>query len=256
MPLRKTEAIVLKSIKLGETSKILTLYTRSKGKLKVVAKGARSTKSRFAGNLELANYISIVFYEKENRDLQTLSQAEILTAFSKDSTNLERTTLMMAVCEFVDRLETGSTPSPLMFKLLLESLKCMQSASDNPMNCLRAFQVRVLDALGIRPKLNRCLQCGSPSRSEVVFDVVRGGFVCENCRQPASQGMILSLESMNALLSFQTKAMGQLNGLLPSTAPQQQVDRLLAAYLQYHVDEFRELNALKFYKKIVNRETS
>ncbi|HNY91144.1 MAG TPA: DNA repair protein RecO, partial [bacterium] len=82
MPLSKTEAIVLHTRKQGETSKILSLYTLHYGRLSVMAKGARSLKSRYSGVLEPLTHIQIVFYRYEARDLHYLSQAEIVTPFA------------------------------------------------------------------------------------------------------------------------------------------------------------------------------
>lgn len=250
MPLRKTEAIVLKSFKQGETSKILTLYTRSFGKAKVIAKGARSSRSRFGGSLEPLNHLAILFYEKENRDLHFLSQADIITAFAKDNRNLEKTALSMAACELVDRLEFGAAPSPLLFKLLLEVLRSIHGSTGQPMNCLRAFQVRLLDSLGLKPELRGCMKCGRETHHEGIFDIVRGGYVCENCKQPTSPGMLLSNQALNALKLFQTTPLSKLNGLLPAAEAQQQVDNFLSAYFRYHLEGFRELNAIKFYRRI------
>ena len=91
MPLCKTEVIVLKSINYGETSKILTLYSRTSGKISVIAKGARNIKSRFGGTLEPINYLAIVFYEKESRNIQYLSQVDIIEYFPQIKKDLEKT---------------------------------------------------------------------------------------------------------------------------------------------------------------------
>ncbi|NIR49982.1 DNA repair protein RecO [candidate division KSB1 bacterium] len=251
MPLQKTEAIVLKSIKQGETSKILTLYTRHFGKIKVIAKGARSSRSRFGGSLEPLTYISIVYYEKESRDLQILSQADIIESFARNKQELETTTISMAACELIDRLEFGVAPSPLLFKLLLETIRSINGHTERPMNCLRALQVRLLDSLGIKPDLNACMKCRQPSQAQVLFDVVSGGYICQKCRKPTTRGMLLSKEALDGLKDFQTTPLSRLNGLLTSNRDQQQVDHFLFTYLRYHVEGFRELNALKFYKRIM-----
>ena len=93
MSLQKSEAIILKTQRLGETSKILTLYSRKFGKMKVVAKGSRGLKSRFFGTLEPLNHIAIVYYFKETRELQLLSQADIIHAFVNLKDNLEKYSL-------------------------------------------------------------------------------------------------------------------------------------------------------------------
>lgn len=250
MSLQKTEAIVLKSQKQGETSKIVTLYTRAFGKMKMIAKGARSIKSRFGATLEPASYISIVFYEKENREIQFLSQAEILETFPKILKNLERTTLAMAVCELVNKLEIGVSSNLTLFRLILETLRAINSAVKEPRNCFLAFEVRILGIFGFRPNFNACLQCGNRNLGEVVFDVAHGGYTCANCRRRQSPGMVLEQEALGALRAFQHTPLSRLNGYLASTTAQQQVDDFLLDYIKYHVEGFGELKAMKFLKKI------
>ncbi len=250
MSLQKTEAIVLRSQKQGETSKILTLYTRAFGKIKLIAKGARSIKSRFGGCLELLSYISIVFYRKENRELQFLSQAEIIETFPRIFQDLDKTALAMAACELVNQLEVGEAPHPALFRLLLETLRGINKAGDKPINTLRAFQVRILNILGLKANFSACLKCGNPNSGVVIFDITRGGYICGNCRKAKAPGMVLEPEVLSALRAFQQASLSNLNGYLSSKKAEQQVDDFLLTYMRYHVEGFRELKALKFLKKI------
>jgi DNA repair protein RecO (recombination protein O) len=253
MALQKTEAIVLKSQRQGETSKILTLYTRKFGKMKVIAKGARSTRSRFAGTLEPTNYIAIVFYEKDTRELQFLSQAEIIETFAKKKQNLEKAALSLAACELVDRLEVGAVSNPRLFKLLLESLRATHQARGMPMNCFRAFQIHLLELIGIKPELGVCIRCKHASSGEAVFDIRHGGFYCERCLSSRPPGMFITAETIHALKIFQKSAFTNLNGLALSPAAEQQIEVFLNAYFNYHIEGFKELNAIKFLKKISSR---
>ena len=80
--LTKTEAVVLKAVKYRETSKIVTLYTKKFGKINAVAKGAMLTTSKFGASLEPMSYILAVLYKKETREVQFLSQADLIKPFS------------------------------------------------------------------------------------------------------------------------------------------------------------------------------
>ncbi len=250
MSLQKTEAIVLKSMKYGETSKILTLYSRKFGKIKVIAKGARGLKSRFAGALEPSNYIAIVYYEKENRDLQFLSQADIIETFAKKRQTLEKSSLAMAACELVDRLEIGMTPNPRLFKYLLETLRSLHTATTHPMNCFRAFQIHIFEIVGVKPNFKTCLHCKQPRDGEASFDIPRGGFYCDGCTQTRHAGMFLPKTVLSILRQLQLSPIASLNGQLELPADQQLMDNFLLAYFKYHVDGFRELNSLKFLRQI------
>ena len=77
MPLRETEAIVLRTYRLGEADKIVSLFTRQMGRLRAVAAGARRTKSRYGSTLEPLSYVRIWVFERENRDLLRMNSAEI-----------------------------------------------------------------------------------------------------------------------------------------------------------------------------------
>lgn len=250
MSLQKTEAIVLKSIKQGETSKILTLFTRTFGKMTVIAKGARSAKSKFGGSLEQLNYIAIVFYKKENRDIQLLSQADIILAFPDIKRNLEKMALAAAIGELVYRLEHGEEPNPRLFRLCLDALKAIDQSDDNCMNLLRAFQVRLMAIHGFYANFGKCLKCKDTCEGGVVFNISEGGYLCENCKSPETSGFYLSHESISALGAFQKMPFNKLNDVLPSHNSGQQVDAFIETYLRYHTEGFWQLNALKFYKKI------
>ena len=97
-----TEAIVLRRRKQGDTSKILTLYTKAFGKLNVIAKGAREVKSKFGASLETFTHATVVFYRKEHRDLHLLSKAETIESNSQISKSLEKIEQAMAIIELVD----------------------------------------------------------------------------------------------------------------------------------------------------------
>lgn len=249
MSLQKTEAIVLKSLKQGETSKILTLYTRRSGKMSVIAKGARGAKSRFGGSLEPCNYISIVYYQKESRDLQFLSQAEIVAAFPGIKRDLEKTTVASAVCEVINRFEVDTEANPRLFRLALYVLKAIDQTQAPALNIFRAFQIRLISLSGFSANFVACQNCGTHTDGSAVFSISGGGFYCRNCRSGETGGIMLSAESLSALRMFQKAQLSQLTVTL-SPASEQQIDAFLEAYFRYHVEGFPELKSIKFLKRI------
>ncbi len=97
-----TDAIVLRSMKYGETSKIVTLYSQKFGKIKVIAKGARGAKSRFGASLEPMTHSSVILYKKEERELNLLSKSEITKSFLKFGSSGDRLATGLAVVELVN----------------------------------------------------------------------------------------------------------------------------------------------------------
>lgn len=120
MPSRivKTRAVVLRARRLGETSKLLTLYTEDEGKLRATAKGARKPKSRFGGALEWMTEVQVVCYLRDERDLQTLSDGDALRAFPRLLGDLERLSLGSAACELIDRLTVERDPNRRLYRCL------------------------------------------------------------------------------------------------------------------------------------------
>ncbi len=127
MAILKTEAIVLKGWKLRETSKILALFTRDYGKIKVVAKGARDPKSKFKGCLEPLTCIYIVYYDKRTRDLQLLSQTDLIDPHFHIVGDVERTSLGLAAAELIYKSEIGEEAAPKLFDLLKQTLSAINT---------------------------------------------------------------------------------------------------------------------------------
>src|SRR5207237_4553588 len=110
VPLTASEAIVLKTHALGDTSRIVVVYARDHGLIKLVAKGARKTPSRFGYALEPLTHARFHFYYKPDRDLHLLSQADLIAATGSRLTDLERLAHAGAAIELIDRLVWGEEP--------------------------------------------------------------------------------------------------------------------------------------------------
>src|SRR3989337_969412 len=107
--LYKDEAVVLKTIKLGEADRIVTLMTRSHGKVRAVAKGVRKTKSRFGARLEPFTLVNLMIY-KGRKDLDTITSADIVSSFDSLRTDYRRLTAAAAVVELVDKITPDREP--------------------------------------------------------------------------------------------------------------------------------------------------
>jgi len=246
MALQKAEAFVLRAQNLGETSKILTLYTRQFGKIKVVAKGARSTKSRFGGTLEPLNHIAIVFYRKENRDLQLLSQADLLEYFPGIRQSLEKTALALGAAEVIHKTEIGEHPSYFLFKLLGETLHGIDRAHARVRNFLWAFYLKFFEAAGFKPHFENCLECRRAEKTNLVtFNLAKGGYLCSRCASPDPFGVTLSPESLEALRSLQPLAPHMADRLAISAQTHAEIQAWANAYLKFHFEGLDDLATMK-----------
>jgi recombinational DNA repair protein (RecF pathway) len=149
LALIKTEALVLKSQNYREKSKILTLYTKSHGKLRVIAKGVRDTRSKWGGVLESMAYLNVIIYFHENRTLHLLSSAEYAEAFQDLFREFDKMKIGFRIVEMVDRTTMENHAISGLFDLLVSSLTYLNYATNKYINVLFYFEFKLAELLGI-----------------------------------------------------------------------------------------------------------
>lgn len=251
MPLQKTEAVVLKTQRSGETSKIITLYSPKFGKLKVVAKGSRGLKSRFFGSLESLNHVSVVYYFKETREYQFLSQADIIHAYDKLKADLNKYALATVCCELIDRTELEQ-PNPYLFQILVEVLNWIDQTKQNLTNYYFWFLLRFLKINGFNPDFSRCKICHTDSSKETArFSIVNGSFNCSKCSLQEPTAVTISATAIQYLRKLQETSIKNVESI--AITSERECEMLLIAFLQYHVEETKYLKSLKFFREIQNK---
>lgn len=150
MPIVKTEAIILKCNNYRETSKIITFYTRSHGKLKGIAKGVRSTKSKWGGALQSMALLNIMFYYKETRTLHLVSGADHSVQFNSIYNDFDKLQVAYRMVELVNRTTAEYQENAEIFNLMADSMKMLDGATKNYVNVLFNFEFRLLNLLGFR----------------------------------------------------------------------------------------------------------
>lgn len=184
MALYRDEGIVLRTQKLGEADRIVTLLTRGLGKVRVVGKGVRRTKSRFGARLEPGMHVDVQCYE--GRSLDTVTQAECLDAWghtlARDYTTWTAATAML---EIADRLTEEREVTVQQYLLLAGALRSMSDGVHDAGLVLDAYLLRALAIAGWAPSFHDCARCGAPGPHRA-FNLASGGTVCPVCRPPGS----------------------------------------------------------------------
>ncbi|HEU5004166.1 MAG TPA: DNA repair protein RecO [Actinomycetota bacterium] len=178
--LYKDEAVVLKTMRLGEADRIITFVGRGQGKIRAVAKGVRKTKSRFGGRLEPFTHVSLVLWRGRS-DLDIVNQADPIDAFREVREDLDRFALGQVMLEAVDRVVQEKEPASRVLGLLLDALKGL-SASNSPL-VLAWFLLKLSGVAGFAPSLDACTECGARA---TWFSPGQGGAVCGGCRDLAA----------------------------------------------------------------------
>ncbi len=256
MAIIKTEGVILRVMNYLETSKLVTCYTLNQGKVSLLAKGARRAKSRLGGALDLMQHVSIVYYTKETRELQTLSQAEIIHSFQHLHTDLHRLSLGLAILEFINKAETEKMANPKLFRKLIASLSSLEIAVQ-PELIFYQFIWHWLANSGFRPKLRHCLSCGRPLGGEKVsFSIKEGGYYCCHCRSKIENGLEISEKCVKLLLYFYDKSAVKIAEIKIPARLHSETHQLSWQYMQYYAEGLKKLKALDFLKRIEdgNRE--
>ena len=183
MPLYREQGVVLRTIKLGESDRIVSIVTPGRGKIRGVAKGVRKTKSRFGARLEPLSHVSLLVYE--GRELDTISQAETIDHFRPIREDLDRMASAMTMLEVVDQVAQPNEANPRLYQMLVGGLRAL---AERPAPLLvPAFFWKLLSLEGAHPLLAECAVCGSVgddgATDLVAFDLAMGGVLCRDCRQ-------------------------------------------------------------------------
>jgi len=244
MAIVQTDALVLRSHRLGETSLIVTLFTRDFGLLRCVAKGARGPKSRFGAALEPGVSIAAVIYRKLTRDLQLLAKADITAFRSTLWEDPDRFARAGAVLEFLERAAFGEAGDPDLIDLASETLEAMGAAPRDALEpILRAFEVQACQRLGYAPELSACLECRTPLQQGGLFHPQKGGLLCGDPCGTDGGAFRLSERARRTLLALAEHPLESLGGWAMERYPGIEVARAIERFLSSHLERFEGLRA-------------
>ena len=229
MPLYKDEAVVLRTHKLGEADRIVTMLSKSHGQIRGVAKGVRRTASKFGSRLEPFMVVEVQLYE--GRGLDTVNQVESIAAYGREIIDDYRTyTAATAMVEAAEKL-TGDDSSPQQYLLLVGALRSLANKEHDASLVLDSYLLRALAIAGWAPNFTDCSRCGEPGPHQA-FVMQLGGVVCRECR-PAGAAVIdpLTNELLGALLSGDWQVADVAAEPIRASA-----SGIVAAYSQWHIE--------------------
>ena len=183
MPAEKATAIILRTVDFSETSLVLTLFTRERGKLGVLAKGGRRPKGPFDSALDLLALCRIVFLHKSSESLDLLTEARLLRRFRPPGRDLRPLYAGYYLAELLRELTDENDPHPELFDLADGTLAAL-AAGEPAGRLVMRFELGALRLLGHTPSLAECVECGQPVPlgSRVAFGLSDGGVLCPKHR--------------------------------------------------------------------------
>ncbi len=242
----QTEAIVLRRSDFGEADRLLTVFTPERGKLRLIAKGARKPTSRKSGHVELFSHGR--FLVAMGRDLDIITQAETLEAFLPLRQDLLRTTYACYVAELADAFTAERDENRPLFNLIRDALGWLCTTDDLAL-AARYYEIHLLALVGFQPQLFLCGGCREPLQPVVNYlSAAEGSVFCPKCGHDRVGTAELSLNALKVLRFLQTRDWATCRLLRLSPAGHAEVERTMNHYITYHLE--RRLKSVDFIHRL------
>ena len=271
----KTEGIVLKRMDFLETSRIVTIYTKKFGKVKVLAKGIRRPKSRFGSSLETLTRSAIVFYKREQKDLYTISESDILDSHEDLRRDLLGFGYASVLLDFLDKSNPGEGTNPRLYRLSAGTLSAMErcirmqnakcgvenSAISIPNSefemLLWSYLWRGISLVGFEPELEKCVSCKKAFPQSTNYHLIStalrwssslGGILCSDCWEKDGEAREISHDNLIFLNSLKNGSK-QIKDFHVNDSFQL-TKSIIQDYLSYHLD--KRLLSFEFIQSLQN----
>jgi DNA repair protein RecO (recombination protein O) len=232
MPLRESEALILRSFPLGEADRLVSFLSRTEGRMRGVASGARRPKSRFGSTLELFSYIRIWYYERETRELVRINQCELIESFLEVQRDYSATIVLGLMSEVTEAVLGEHEVAEPNFRLLLLIARAVKAGAKLPL-ALAYFAFWTVKLGGWMPALDRCSRCGSELKGRA--SIAKSGLFCPNCS--LSGQSVISQEMLHIARRMSTEKFDQLTkSNLPAATLDELKDHMLTL-IERHIEK-------------------
>ena len=197
MALYKTRAIVIKSMNLSESDRLITFMTENHGKVKCVAKGARKAKNQFWGSLEPMSLIHLIYFGREHQSLFRLNHSDIIESFQTIRDNFDKLYTGIYFLDLINTMILEGHWEPKVFELLYQALAALNQQNElEPLR--RLFEIRLLSLSGYKPQLEHCVLCRkTPANGMIPFNYAHNGILCSSCSNSARIDIQFSIGTRN-----------------------------------------------------------
>lgn len=232
----KTDALVIGTMRLGEADRIVTLYTRERGRLSAVVKGVRRPLSRIGGRLEPFSLVHVLLHP--GRSLYTITSADTIRSFQGVREELFRVEAGARLLEAVRRLFTEEENNPAAFNLLARGVSALAGAQSPAQADLvvAGTLVKLLLIQGFLPELGSCVVCGA-TEGLSGFGPEEGGFLCPDCLSAAAAGCFAVSEGgVRCLRELVEAPLAELDIAVIGEAELREAERMARRLLAFHTD--------------------
>jgi len=244
MPLIQAEAIILGSRKFSESSKIISVFTKERGRVSLLVKGGRKGTKKFPGGLETLNRVEAQFYHRGGRELHNFRTADLVEGYANLRKDLALTYTALSLAETVERTTLPEDANPGLFSTLAESFAALNRTALHPWTIRWRGLLGICRALGFGMALDGCQSCRR-KRAMKGFNLARGGFICAACYKPDADTVALPGEIWG-ILRFLNSCPADAAARLKVAPPVgRRLEAFFLAYFKFHVPGIRGFSTWK-----------
>lgn len=250
--LYRVEAIVLGGMDFKEADRILTLFTREEGKLRVIAKGIRKPTSRLGYGLDHLARVRLQL--AGGRELDVVTGVELLDGHPTLAGDVTAYAYASHVAELVDRLSVDRQTNPAVHELLVGAIAAIASGAD-PYPVARYSELTLFTLFGFRPELYRCVGCGADIRAAVnALSPRLGGMLCPDCQLNDRSAYPLSVDAQKYLRQLDRAGLSATMGLRIGAHVRRELEVAMLAWARHHAE--RELSSLAVLRQVQAGDSS
>lgn len=240
----KTEAVVLSKLDYLNSSKIAHFYSRDYGRISGIIKGARRSVSKIGKQVDLFNHINLVIYRKESREIQLITQADLISYYPGIKNDLNNLKYGSAVLELVNSLTMEGESNPRLFKGITRILDLIDRGTEKPGIALIKFMLFFIKELGYETRFDQCSMCGRElNSSEVSYFHFEKNVICSGCAENIpglsriSQELFIFLNCLNPKRGEFSESQKEIDSAIS----------FIEKFIKYHIPEFRGISSIHLY---------
>jgi DNA repair protein RecO (recombination protein O) len=250
----KIDAFVIRTTRMTESSRVLTLYSKEMGKIKGVAKGVGRPKSKLGGVVELFNLIEGDLYKKESSDLGVLGGASLLEDFRGLTDDPRKFGFASAWCEVLDKTSHSEEPHPETFDLTFVYFKSLQEMKSESSGLLFwSALMKFIMQEGYAPSLDNCISCDKDiTTAKLMVSLQRGGLICGDCVEVDEPVILINHDALELLRVMESVPLSQISTIRIDNRTGRMAAEVILSLATYHLGLSRNLKSFKFIEDLTN----
>ncbi len=241
----KIEGVILRTQDYGETHKLVTIFTKEKGRVTAIARGAKKTKSRMAAITQ--PFILGTFLMQGGSGLGTLQQGEVILSYRKIREDIIKTAYASYIAELTNKLIDEKIADPFIYKQFVLSLQAITEDKD-PEIIAMMYELKLYKKAGFAPILQQCAHCGQKNDTYPAFSVQEGGLICQRCIMVDIEAITISSTIVKLLQMFSVVDIERIGNISVKTENKKLMYALMETYYDQYGGYF--IKSKKFLKQL------